>query len=782
MLATILRLTLLMGLGAGLSFAANCGGGTPCACGDTVTINYTLSANLSCPGLTLTQSALTVNNNSITIDGGGFSIIGPNTGPASPYTSDTGAPRRLNNCVSLNGASDTLQNIHLSGCQTAVVVNGTDTLTNITVDDAGYYGVNTGGGVVTMTGSTIKSVFGYAVRLTASGNTITGNTFSGNRTDYDVNFGATIQLVGSLSSNNISNNTFTNNAGVTFSVASGSATLSNTYSGNTITGQKISLFGVGGSGSVGAFPTTGFDTTNTVEGGPVYLVFSASGTTYDGGSLGDLGFFACTSCTNITVSNLAVKDRIYLTGTTGTINNVTISNTAFSPNNTGSIMVTGSSTVTVTGCTLSNIPGVGISANGGTTVSGNTFNRVWVPVYTVGGSSGNTITANTINQALQRSILDSGTSTVINNNTIKYPVDFSNEMATWTDGTRTASVAGTINFTFSLASGNGTTACPTCNYTVTTSPAENVSSSLASSTVTGSFVPSKAGTYSLIITVADSNGNTLKRSFIYLVGSTTPITQRYYMRASGRSGNVLNGSGFDAGKLSLTAPGADEIAAYCSGWTQFSPEDLPNYPYATLTSMSASSYNYSLYVGNGTTDPTFGLVHFTTYGNIEDVYYASLAVPGKYAYGAGSGSLSSFSWAMDSPNTWRRLAAQLFSTSTGHPIMETLSATPSYVDLVYNYASPAVKSISNPDVSLLSATGGGSPSLVFDAVISGTQSVVLTGLTSTAPYAVSVDGGTARVILTDSTGSLSLTTSSLSVGQHTVSVAPRTNVMILIGE
>ena len=55
------------------AWGANCGGATPCACGDTVTSSYTLSDNMSC---TNTGYGLTIGGNSVTLNLNGKAIIG----------------------------------------------------------------------------------------------------------------------------------------------------------------------------------------------------------------------------------------------------------------------------------------------------------------------------------------------------------------------------------------------------------------------------------------------------------------------------------------------------------------------------------------------------------------------------------------------------------------------------------------------------------------------------------------------------------------------------------
>ncbi|MEM3890149.1 MAG: hypothetical protein QXY17_01590, partial [Candidatus Micrarchaeia archaeon] len=52
-----------------ISFAANCGGSTPCNCGDTIIENYTMTSDLPCSG-----TALTIGADNITLDCQGHTI------------------------------------------------------------------------------------------------------------------------------------------------------------------------------------------------------------------------------------------------------------------------------------------------------------------------------------------------------------------------------------------------------------------------------------------------------------------------------------------------------------------------------------------------------------------------------------------------------------------------------------------------------------------------------------------------------------------------------------
>lgn len=77
--------------------AANCGGDTACACGDTVTASTTFTSNLTCTG-----HGLIVGANNITIDGGSYTI----TGDAS--SSDYG----INNSGGWDGV--TIKNLNIT--------------------------------------------------------------------------------------------------------------------------------------------------------------------------------------------------------------------------------------------------------------------------------------------------------------------------------------------------------------------------------------------------------------------------------------------------------------------------------------------------------------------------------------------------------------------------------------------------------------------------------------------------------------------------------------------
>ncbi|MBU1036906.1 right-handed parallel beta-helix repeat-containing protein [Patescibacteria group bacterium] len=155
--------------------AANCGGVTVCACGDTVTSNYTLTADLSCTG-----TGLTIGADSITIDGAGFTISGNDTG-------------------------------------TGIYNNGYDyaTTTNLTITNFPS-GINyaTGADNGAITNNNISSCSSNGINLSFSNtNTISGNTVYNN--DQNISNQNGINLLSS-NTNTISGNTIKSNSTIIY--------------------------------------------------------------------------------------------------------------------------------------------------------------------------------------------------------------------------------------------------------------------------------------------------------------------------------------------------------------------------------------------------------------------------------------------------------------------------------------------------------------------------------------------------------------------------------------
>jgi len=172
--------------------AKNCGGATVCACGDTVTSNYTLAADLSCDVGASGTYALYVSNNNITLDGANHQITNPGI-----TNSISGAEA----AVIVTGTNVTVKNFKITNFFPAVRFSGsaTGTIQNNVINSSGGGVDIAGAGAMIITGNTFKSIDMQAVSAQSNGaisSTISNNTFfyntgplvfqnGGNNTYYD---------------------------------------------------------------------------------------------------------------------------------------------------------------------------------------------------------------------------------------------------------------------------------------------------------------------------------------------------------------------------------------------------------------------------------------------------------------------------------------------------------------------------------------------------------------------------------------------------------------------
>ncbi|HYN44475.1 MAG TPA: NosD domain-containing protein, partial [Candidatus Limnocylindrales bacterium] len=175
---------------------------------------------------------------------------------------------------------------------------------------------------ITLEGFIAEGAYSYdspeaGIRLISNSNTLIGNTASNNG-DYSAGTGISL----SASSNNILiGNTASNNIyGITVSSSSKNVLINNIMKGNNYN------FGLDGS-SDSDFDNQ-IDTTNLVDGKPVYYIKGAINRVYDSDT--NAGTFYCISCVNVTLKNLDLKTNmngIFFWNTTRSkIQNVTASN------------------------------------------------------------------------------------------------------------------------------------------------------------------------------------------------------------------------------------------------------------------------------------------------------------------------------------------------------------------------------------------------------------------------------------------------------------------------
>ncbi len=296
-----------------------------------------------------------------------------------------------NNTLSENNATNNNYGIYLvsSSNNTLVGNNAANNIIN------GYFG---GTGISlssssnsTLSGNDVSNNNNLGISLYSSNN----NTLSGNDVSNN-NYG--IYLVSS-SNNTLSGNDASNNGNEFSSYGYGISLYgsNNTLSGNMMTGNKYNFKLYGNNDS--DFDNQ-IDTSNLVDGRPIYYVIKASDTTYDSSS--NAGTFYCISCINVTIKNLNLNKNsigVYLWNSSQSrIENVSASN-----NDDDGIFLSSSNNNTMIDNNASN--------------NGNDFSSHGYGLL-LESSSNNILRGNNVNSNIHGGIflLDSSNNTVTDNN------------------------------------------------------------------------------------------------------------------------------------------------------------------------------------------------------------------------------------------------------------------------------------------------------------------------------------------------------------------------------
>ncbi|MBU1630479.1 MAG: hypothetical protein KKH49_01540, partial [Candidatus Omnitrophica bacterium] len=354
-------------------------------------------------------------------------------------------------------------------------------------------------------------------------------------------------------------------------------------------------------------------------------------------------------------------------------------------------------------------------------------------------SSSNNLTSNTLLNN-RHDLYNTGTTNTYSSNQFNH--NLTSKTLTSAETTKTIDVNGIASFDISIFDPNGV-ACPDCSYTAVTSPSETVTATKNSNQVTGSFIPTKSGTYSLNFTVTDGS-NTTKRRLLFFVGNTVSLATTYYFRGISPTHGQPYGTGKDSKTLLLTAPTSTETE-FCGSWVQNFPDDIPNYPLANLSGIDtyswykqASGYSYIGIQRYGTYDP-----------NIDPGKSQLVSATSTYTW--INKNFTGFNWTMDYSHNWYWLALKLYGSNTywttfpaneadadpaswaahHHPDGST---DPSYADFTYQYTTtPAIKSIFDENIMVLSATADPSDTGIISIVLEDS----LTSYTSTMDIVLS---------------------------------------------
>jgi parallel beta-helix repeat protein len=259
------------------------------------------------------------------------------------------------------------------------------------------------------------------------------------------------------------------------------------------------------------------------------------------------------------------------------------------------------------------------------------------------------------------------------------------------------SVSNATAFFFDLPFSKDEPDCNNCSYDLKITPYENsLKTAVIGNRLIGYFVPSQRGIYSVKLSATDPSNNTEIVKYIYLVGSPKQEIINYYLRGVDPThGQALSWGIYkqDSGSLLTDSPSSDEVRS-CSDWVQFAPDKVPEYLFGVVNNINFA-FNY-----NSSHDGVVGIQRFGGY-NMELDFYLPLESHSQIQ----SKNLSfNVSWAMNYYWAWYWQSIKMV-TDKGDPSVFIDKEEPSIASITYLYSdTPAITHISNPDVTLLSAT------------------------------------------------------------------------------
>lgn len=323
---------------------------------------------------------------------------------------------------------------------------------------------------------------------------------------------------------------------------------------------------------------------------------------------------------------------------------------------------------------------------------------------------------------------------------------------------RAKSLGDTINFQFDISDANSAS-CSTCTYTTVVKPQETVIGlNKTDNSVSGSFTPTKKGTYSLVATAEDSGGNLTTKNYYFLIDSGIN-TETLYMSDIVPSQGQPRGNGGDS-KTLVYLPRDSREVAYCDRWVEFTPDEAPNYPLAVINSVRLQAWYTSKLAGD------MGLQRFITDWDVTmdlttavDASLNEIITESEEAflsadpsiYSQSDETISDINWGIDSVTDWYWFAMKFDGGSDAkvaiisYPSVSEISNQSRMIMENQIGINPAIKSISNTDIKILSATATGSDSggasLILDPVGSDSDSDISNGVDNIGSANIALGGG-----------------------------------------
>jgi parallel beta-helix repeat protein len=330
-------------------------------------VTYTFTGNINYPA----YYGVVVERNNIIIDGNGYTVQGPQSGSGISLTD-------ISN-VTIENAN--VENVYF-GIWLESSSNNTVSKNNVTANSGDGIFLDSSGDVLSdnnVTANSIDGIFLYS----SSGDVLSDNNVALNSFDG-------IYLDSSSNNNTVSGNNVVANNGEGIEIDSSSG---NVLSDSVIEDNKYN-FGVSGS-VLGDFMNS-VDTSNLVDGKPIYYITSKSNLVITPQNYPSIGYMAIVNCTNTTVQGLTLTndgEGILLAFTNGskiTNNNVT--------NNGDGIYLYSCSSDTVSGNNATaNSSGILLEGSADNIVSGNdAIANSLIGIYIEDSSNDDTVGGNNV--------------------------------------------------------------------------------------------------------------------------------------------------------------------------------------------------------------------------------------------------------------------------------------------------------------------------------------------------------------------------------------------------
>lgn len=293
-----------------------------------------------------------------------------------------------------------------------------------------------------------------------------------------------------------------------------------------------------------------------------------------------------------------------------------------------------------------------------------------------------------------------------------------------------------IDFNLTMNYVNGSS-CPLCSYNADLYPNENLVNSSNGALIIGNFTPTRVGIYSLNFNITDTNGNIETRKYVYLINVTSSELINYYFRKGDATHGQPKyyGASFDSGYLSFDKPTTPE-SIYCDTYLGLSVDALPPNLFGIY-----SQINYSMYYN---------------VSNLQSVNWTGIQRYGETStsvdYNSSINNLTSMvfesfsfnpEWVTDYLQSWYLMTIKIGSASGSNPSIFSNATNPSFANITYSYSNtPAIKSISNEDIDILSATMESNTSTSANITLKGSGSTNISILmpNESTVYSVTLDG------------------------------------------